>query len=458
MRILPLVLAVGLLSACQQLPHSHTQSAAQPTKTAASPTQHSVFDTRLKNGLRVLIKPDHRAPIVMTQIWYDVGSIDEPIGKGGMSHFLEHLMFKDSKGISHDDSQRLISHFGGKINAFTSYDYTAYYESLPANQYPLALQIEANRMQNLLFNTAEVATEKQVVQEERRLRTDDKPLSKAYEIFVKHALPHSPKGLPVIGSMADIEGISLEDLQNWYRQWYAPNNATLVIVGDVKPEEAMVWVHKYFDNLSSMPLPTRKPLNHPTHQGYQQHSTQQAVQVPSLLMGFNVPSLKNAANATDAYALMLLSDIADGGLSARFESSLIRKKNLLNSVSVSYDLLAKGDELFTISATPRAGVSLQAAEQAILDELTAIYQGNISDDELQRGRTNLSASLVFDNDSVANQAISLGSLASIGLPIDTLEKLPNKLASISKKDIQATGKKYLNKDNLTTLYIYPNDK
>ncbi len=455
-----IIASILSISACQSIKATPNLPSQTTAKTPTSTTNEAsdVFSTTLDNGLRVIIKKDTRAPIVMTQIWYDVGSSDEPVGKGGISHFLEHMMFKDAKGISHDDYQRLISHFGGTTNAFTSNDYTAYYESLPANQFPLALQIEANRMANLILKDSEVATEKEVIKEERRLRTDDNPLAKAYEEFLKAAIPDAPQGRPIIGSMADIDGITTSDLQAWYHKWYAPNNAVLVLVGDIEPAAAMPWVHKYFDKLTPSALPQRVSLTQPSHRGYTQTTSHQSVQVPSLIMGFNVPTLGSGKSAQDAYALSLFSDVADGGLSARFESNLIRKKNLLNSVGINYSMLGKGDELFVITATPKDGVSLQDAEQAILDEITAIHQGQISDSELARGQVNLLSGLIFGNDSIANQAITLGSLASQNLPIDTLDTLPAKLATISKDDIKRVGKHYLTKDNLTTMYVLPQTK
>ncbi len=457
MKLSPLALsliAAISVSACQSVPnHSASTVDDRPAKPIHQPSQHLITHT-LDNGLTVIIKPDTRAPIVMTQIWYNVGSSDEPVGKGGMSHFLEHMMFKDAKGISSHDYQRLISHFGGDINAFTSSEYTAYYESLPANQYPLALQIEANRMTNLILTPEEVATEKEVIKEERRLRTDDNPMAKAYEEFLAAALPDSPLGRPVIGSMADIDGLSLDDLQAWYDKWYAPNNATLVMVGDIDADEAMIWVEKYFGHLKPATLPKRTRPTHATHRGYQQLTSHQSVQVPSLIMGFNVPTL-GSGDAKQAHALSLLADIADGGLSARFEHRLIRQMQLLNSVSISYDMLSKGDGLFMISATPRDGVTLADAEAAIMTVLSEIYEGQISDQELARARTGLLSSLTFAADSIDNQAITLGSLASLGLPLDTLDRLPKDLDAIKKSDIQTTGKAYLTQDNLTTMYVLP---
>ncbi len=434
---------------------SHGTSVSEPVGEILLNSDQSnyLYQTTLANGLKVIIKPDHRAPIVMTQIWYDVGSSDEPMGKGGLSHFLEHLMFKDTPLISGDDYHRLIAHFGGDKNAFTSYDYTAYFESLPANQYPIALQIEANRMKNILFKPEEIITEKKVVQEERRLRTDDDPTDLAYEVFRQAVLPHSPKARPVIGAMSDIEGLSFDDLHQWYQTWYSPNNATLVLVGDIDPTEAMVWVRRYFDDIPASTLPARQDLSQNTHRGYHHSYTEQAVQVPMIIMGFNTPSI--STNAKDAYALSLLNDIADGGLSARFESNLIRKKQLFDSIGSDFEFIQKGDGVLMIIATPKAGVKLQDAEQAILAQLDEIITGEIGDDELKRGQTNLASSLIFANDSIAEQAQTLGMLSSLNLPLDTLDNLPKTLATVSKDDIKQVGQKYLSKDNLTTVYVIP---
>lgn len=451
------------LSACQGTPNPNRQIIVAGVPTSVSNNhQHvnfnknnqGIYDYRLANGLRVIIKEDKRAPLVVTQIWYNVGSNDEPIGKGGLSHFLEHMMFKDAQGLSSQEYTRLLGHLGGSTNAFTSYDYTAYYEVLPANQYPVALQIEANRMKNLIFKQNELDTEKEVVKEERRLRTENNPIAQAYEIFIQKALPNSPNGLPIIGSMADIEGLNLDDLQTWYQHYYAPNNATLVLVGDIDSNVAQVWINKYFTPLSPTTLPKRPQLHQTSHRGYQKFATHQTVKNPTLLMAFNVPSL-TSTQAKEAYALLLLSDIADGGRSARFEKNLIRTQGVLDEVAISYNMLSKGDTLFTIMATPRAGVSLEQAETAIMAELNKILTEEINDLELARGQANLVSGLVFEKDSLSNQAIELGMLATLNLPLDTNTNLPKTLKKISQEDIHQTGKKFIHQDNLTTMYIYP---
>ena len=412
---------------------------------------------QLENGLKIVVKEDHRAPVVMTQIWYKVGSTDEPANKGGISHLLEHMMFKGTTDVSSDDYERLIAKFGGVNNAFTSYDYTGYYELFPANRFPLALELEADRMKNLLFNEKEFVKEHQVVMEERRQRTDDNPLAKAYESFRLLALPDSPKGESVIGPMSEIESITLPELKAWYQKWYAPNNATLVIVGDVDPQDVLAQAKRYFGELTPSDLPKRPTVNQKGFRGYQKVDSEQAVQVPVLLMGYNVPSLvtAGASNEKQAYALSLAQDVLDGGLSARLESRLIREQGLLTTVGTSYDLLDRGDGLFLIQATPREGVSLEQAQQAIMNEIEKLKTDPIAADEISRAKTNTVTGLVYAQDSMEGQARMIGSLQSIGLDDTLLANLPAKLDGISIADIQTASKKYLVKDNLTVMHVIP---
>ena len=412
---------------------------------------------QLENGLKIVVKEDHRAPVAMTQIWYRVGSADEPVDKGGISHLLEHMMFKGTKDVSSADYERLIAKFGGVNNAFTSYDYTGYYELFPANRFPLALELEADRMKNLVFDEKEFVKEHQVVMEERRQRTDDNPLAKAYESFRLLALPNSPKGESVIGPMKELESITLADLKDWYKIWYAPNNATLVIVGDVNPTEVLTEVKRYFGNLKPSNLPKRPGVTQKGFRGYQQVESEQAVQVPVLLMGYNVPSLVTAGanNEKQAYALSLAQDVLDGGLSARLESKLVREQGLLTTVGTSYDLLDRGDGLFLIQATPREGVSLEQAQQAIIDEINILSTDPIAADEIERAKTNTVTGLIYAQDSMEGQARMIGSLQSIGLDDRLLAKLPSKLDSVTIADIQNASKKYLVKDNLTVMHIVP---
>lgn len=458
----------AMLSACQTSPLN--QSDQPPTvpvtqtssaTDASTPTSNLAMDLSgrhefaLENGLKLIVKEDHRAPVVMTQVWYRVGSTDEPVDKGGISHLLEHMMFKGTTNVSSEDFERLIAKFGGVNNAFTSYDYTGYYELFPANRLPLALELEADRMTNLVFDADEFKKEHQVVMEERRQRTDDNPLAKAYESFRLLALPDSPKGESVIGPMSELESITLPELKDWYKTWYAPNNATIVVVGDVDPQAVLRDVKRYFGDIKPSDLPKRPAVRQSGFGGYQKVDSEQAVQVPVLLMGYNVPSLLTVDDEKNAYALSLAQDVLDGGLSARLERRLIREQGLLTSVGTSYDLLDRGDGLFLIQATPRDGVSLETAQNAIMAEIDKLGVDPIAPDEIARAKTNTVTGLIYAQDSMEGQARMIGSLQTIGLDDRLLASLPAKLDTVSVSDIQAASKKYLVKDNLTVMHVIP---
>ncbi|WP_435939453.1 M16 family metallopeptidase [Moraxella bovoculi] len=451
---LSMAMIVGVLSltACQSLP-SDTALASQTTPVK----QTNYHEATLDNGLHIVIKKDTRAPIAMTQLWYKVGSNDEPIGKGDMSHFLEHMMFKDNAHLKRTEFNRLISEFGGQNNAFTSDTHTAYYELFPASYYPLAMQMESFRMQDLHLKDSEVAIEKEVIKEERRQRTEDNPLSKAYEEFIALSQPDSPKFRPVIGSMADIENLSTADLQAWYDTYYAPNNATLVVVGDVDYDEVINNAKKYFGDKKAINIPERVMPTQPTHQGYRHATTEQAVKLPSLMMAYNVPSI-NTSDKQTAHALSLFQYALDGDMSSYFERVLVREKQLFSQIYASYDAFDRGDGLFFIQAVPRQGVDLQTAEQAILDVIDAAKDTPITDQQMTRITTSLLSELTFAQDSITAQAQIIGRLANMGLPVDSYDRLPEDLKQIHPTKVQEVAKHYLTKDNLTTLYILPKDK
>lgn len=408
---------------------------------------------RLDNGLKVIIKEDHRSPIVISQVWYNVGANDEPQNLGGISHLLEHMMFKGTNKVSSNDFEQLVAKFGGVNNAFTSYDYTAYYEVFPANRLNLALELEADRMTNLQLKQADFDSERLVVMEERRQRTDDNPQALAFEQFNKMTYPDSPKGESVIGPMAEIQAIKLQDLKKWYKTWYAPNNATIVIVGDVKPADALAQVKKYFGDKKPSQLPSRPSVAQKAFRGYQERTAELPVQNPSLLMAYNLPTLTTAKNPITAYTLALLSQVLDGGLSARLEKNLVREQQLLTSVSSGYSAFERGDDLLMIQATPRDGVSLEQAKQAIINEIEKLKTDTILDSELQRAKTATMTGLIFSQDSVQGQAQMIGSLNGIGLDDRMIYELPTIFDKINQTQLQQVAEQYLTNDNLTVLKV-----
>lgn len=427
------------------------------TNTNNSDFAQQLLSTRheytLPNGLKVIIKEDHRAPVVISQVWYRVGATDEPTNLGGMSHLLEHMMFKGTKTVSSADFERLIAKFGGSNNAFTSYDYTAYYEVFPANRLALALELEADRMTNLQLNQADFDAERQVVMEERRQRTDDNPNARAFEQFSKMAYPNSPRGESVIGPMNEIAAVTLADLTKWYRTWYTPNNATVVIVGDVKPDEALAQVKQYFGQKTAQPLPTRPSVNQAGFRGYNEKTAKLPVQVPSLLLAYNLPTLTTTTQPKTAHTLSLLSEVLDGGVSARLEKHLVREQQILASVGSGYSPYSRGDGLLLIQATPRAGVSLETAKKAILAEIEALKTQPIAQSELNRAKTNALTGLIYSQDSISGQAQLIGSLTSIGLDDRMIYQLPQIYSQINEADLHAVAKQYLTQNNLTILNV-----
>lgn len=446
------------LNACQTLTAQNNTSADSTflTHTDFTLNQNTQKHT-LDNGLTVIIKEDHRAPIVMTQVWYDVGSNKEPIGKGGLSHFLEHLMFKDTPKVSGDEFSQLISYYGGNNNAYTNQDVTVYHEILPANRFEMALELEANRMKNIIFDDDKIQSERNVILEERQSRTDSNPNTRAFEKILAFLYDKNPRANPVIGSRQDILNLNKRDLQNWYQRWYAPNNATVVIVGDVDTNEALLAVKRYFGQIKHQTIDKTKPDLTLTAPSTPKHlDIYEEVTVPNIVLAWQVPTLKSPNNAQDSYALSLLADVFDGGMSARFENNLIRKGKYINSIGVSYDDLQYGDGYFIISATPKDGVNPDMVKTAILHEIHNILTGDIHDDELTRLPIAIKVSDVMEADNIASQAQTLGRLHYLDLPFHQNQIRLEKIGKLTANDIKMVGKKYLNEQKLYSIYILPN--
>lgn len=412
-----------------------------------------ILTTTLANGLNVVIKENPRAPLAMVQVWYTVGGVDEPKEKLGISHVLEHMMFKGTIRVPDDELKLLNRRFGGSLNAFTSNNYTYYYQLYPKDYLDLALELEADRMSGLYLQQKDLTTEIKVVMEERRQRTDDNPQALAFEKFRYAAYPQNNYQNPVIGHMKNLQNIDLKDLQQWYQLWYAPNNATVVVVGDVNPQQTLLKIQRYFGDIPTKTLPARAQLSHPTHLGYRHVDIENSTEVPNLYMAWNVPSLKTANIEKDAYSLMLLKQILSGNLSARLNTELVQKQKILTTASVSYDFIQRGDTLFTITAIPTQGVALKTAQQAILQIIDQLKAELISEDELQQTIVNTLSQLIYSQDTISGQAQLLGSLQVMGFKAETANEFSTKYQSVQPQDIQAVIRRYLSNENLTTLYL-----
>ena len=437
---------------------SSSQLQAQTIEKAKSELTRSTFETTLKNGLKVIIREDHRAPMVMTQIWYKVGSADESGNTLGISHVLEHMMFKGTSKVPNDEFTRISRIYGGSINAATFTNYTNYYQLYPKAYFPMALELEADRMSNLLLRQQDFEPEIKVVMEERRQRTEDNPRSRAFERFKWISYPTSHYRQPVIGHMKTLNNIQLNDVKQWYKTWYTPNNAILVIVGDVESEQALLQVQKYFADTPSRATPQRNDVHEFEHLGYRHMEINTDVQVPNLYMTWNVKSLASAINPQDAYALTIIRSLLDSGISSRLQDRLVRDRKLLTSVSVSYDPYNRGDSLFSISALPANGVSFEDAQKAIQAEVDALKTEDIPKHELERITTRFVSNLIYNQDSIAGQAKMIGNLEVNGLSYRLMDELPKYYENVSMSDIQRVANSYFIRENLSTLYLAPETK
>ncbi|MGH8474262.1 MAG: M16 family metallopeptidase, partial [Methylococcales bacterium] len=418
--------------------------------------QPEVSEHVLENGLKVIVKEDHRAPVVVSQVWYKVGSSYEYGGITGVSHILEHMMFKGTQKHAPGEFSRIVAENGGQENAFTGRDYTAYFESLEKTRLPIGFELEADRMRNLRLTAQEFDKEREVVLEERRMRTDDQPHSKVYEYFSTVAHTNGGYQNPIIGWADDIRNLSINDLQDWYELWYAPNNATLVVVGDVEPNAVFALANQFFGPLKKAEKPMNlKPRIEVEQVGQRRLNVRLPAELPYLIMGYKVPVLKTIGSEKDAYALEVLAGILAGGDSARLAIRLIRGKQLVVNASAEYDLYARLTSLFLFDATPQQGHSLEQIEKALKAEVQELQTKPVASDELERVKAQVLADNIYDRDSVFHQATQLGELETVGLGWQRMDQYVERIHEVTAADILASAKKYLTEDKLTVAYLEP---
>ena len=428
----------------------------------ALPTANaSVKEFELSNGLKLIVQEDHRAPVAVVQIWYKVGSAHERRGITGVSHALEHMMFKGTEAYPDGQFSEIVAAKGGRENAFTSSDYTAYYQQWSSENVGLSFELEADRMNNLVFKEEEFLKEINVVLEERRLRTDDNPQGLAREANRALAFQESPYRHPVIGWESDIKGMRLDDLEQWYQQWYAPNNATVVVVGDVSSKAVHKLAQQHFGGLARETVPILRSANERVAQGTKRLiMTSDKVRVPLLLMSYKVPSLGSVSSSdevdrADVYALDVLAEVLDGDNSARFARHLIRGKSLATYASIGYSPASLLDTLFSISAVPAEGITLDQLEVAITSELLEIIQSPPTQVEMQRVKSQVIASRVYAMDSMENQANIIGQLESVGLDWRLKDEYIENITKVTANDLVAVVKKYIRQDALATTQLLP---
>jgi zinc protease len=430
-----------------------TASLSSGAAAAAATTQ--VAEGELPNGLRMLVKPDHRAPVVVVMVWYRVGSVDETSGTTGVAHVLEHMMFKGTKAVPAGEYSRIIAEAGGRDNAFTSRDYTGYFQTLHKSHLGLALRLEADRMVNASFAPDEFAKEIRVVMEERRWRTDDRPRALVYEQLNATAFKAHPYRNPVIGWMSDLEAMKVQDAKAFYQHWYAPNNATLVVVGDVTPDEVFKLAQQYFGPLPRKELPQRRITAEPPQLGPQDLTVRAPAELPYVLMAFKAPVLRDPDTDWEPYALEVLANVLDGNDAARLNRNLVRTERIASSADASYDGIARGPGMFYLSGTPTPGKTAQDVRDALRREVEKLIKDGVTEDELQRVKSQAVASHVYERDSMYYQAQQIGALAMAGLAPRVIDLFVEKLKTVTADQVIAVAKKYLVDETLTVAYLDP---
>jgi zinc protease len=410
---------------------------------------------RLDNGMEIVVKEDHRAPVVASMVWYRAGSMDEVNGTTGVAHVLEHMMFKGTRSLAPGQFSKTIARAGGRDNAFTNRDYTAYFQQLHHSQLPLALRLEADRMANLVLTEQEFAREIRVVMEERRLRTEDQPRSLLYETFLATAYQAHPYRTPIVGWMRDLENMTVADARTWHHTWYAPNNAALVVVGDVKAEDVFAEARRWFGGIEPRALPERKAQLETPQRGIRRAVVNAPAELPYLLMGWHVPVLRDLERDWEPYALWVLAAVLDGSDASRLPRALVREQRLAVSAGADYDAVNRGPGLFVVSATPTAGHAVEALEAALRAQIAAIADHGITAEELERTKVQAVASQVYGRDSIFGQAMQIGTLHNAGLPPDGSAVQVRRLQEVTVEQVQAVARKYFVDDTLTVAVLQP---
>ncbi|HSQ78616.1 MAG TPA: pitrilysin family protein [Nitrospirota bacterium] len=409
-----------------------------------------VTEKVLQNGLKVLLKEEHKAPVVTFQIWYKVGSRNEKLGTTGMSHLLEHMMFKGTKKYGPKTFSQTVMRNGGNDNAFTDKDYTAYFETFAADRIAISLDLESDRMQNLLIDPKEFEPERKVVMEERRMRTDDDPTATMVEEMTAAAFIAHPYEWPVIGWMADISNITRDDLYNHYRAYYAPNNATIVVVGDFNTQALLPQIEKYFGKIPSGPGVPKISAKEPKQLGERRIIVKKQAELPAVFAGYHTPDLKHP----DSYALEVLQGILSSGKSSRLYKSLVYEKQLALYAGGDYDNIANDPNLFYVYAGVMPGKTTEDVEKALYAEIEKLKSAPVTDEEMQKAKNQIEASFIMGQDSIFYQAMLLGQFETVA-NWRLLEKYVENIRAVTKEDVQRVAKEYFSEDNRTVGILVP---
>ncbi len=433
-------------------------AAAQPADAARAATAARQFT--LQNGMQLIVQPDRRAPTAVHMVWVRVGAYDEVDGTSGVAHALEHMMFKGSRKVAPGEFSRRVAALGGQENAFTSQDYTGYYQQIPANRLEEVMRLESDRFAHNQWPDSEFKKEIEVIKEERRMRTEDQPRAMLMEQLFAATFVASPYHRPVIGWMSDLDAMVPDDVREFHRRWYVPGNAAVVVAGDVDVAKVRAWAEKYYGSIPARALPARKPRTEPAQLGMRRIEVKQPAEQGFVALSFRVPSLSRVDRLQDgdrdALALIVLSAVLDGYDGARLERALVQGEGrVADSAGSSASVMGRGPSLFMLTGVPATGRTAAEVEAALRAQVARIASEGVEPAELARVKTQWMASTIYERDSVMGQAQTLGSYWIQGLPIDAQDRLLAQLKEIGPQDVQRVAARYFGDDQLTVGTLVP---
>ncbi len=421
----------------------------------------------LHNGMTLIVKPDRRAPTAVHMVWVRVGSMDEVDGTSGVAHVLEHMMFKGTPTVQAGDFSRKVAALGGRENAFTSKDYTGYFQQIPSAKLEEVMRLEADRFANNTWTDAVFAKELEVVKEERRLRTEDQPHARLHEAMDAMIYQANPYRRPIVGWMSDLEGLTAEDARAFYRRWYTPSNAAVVVAGDVEVDTVRALAEKVYGSLPVRAVPERKPRTEPPQSGMRRLDFKAPAEQAYVALAFKVPGLQPAglsasagapadADSDDALALTVLSAVLAGYDGARLPRALtLSDQPVADDAGAYYGLSARGPQVFTLYGVPAVGKTAAEVETALRAQVAVVANEGVTDAELSRVKNRWVAGEVYKQDSVFNQARLLGVSWINGFPLGADQLLLARLRQVTAAQVQAVAARYFGDDALTVATLLP---
>ena len=433
---------------------------------AVDAADQKITEFTLENGMRVVLAPDFRSPVVVHMVWYKAGAVDEPEGKTGIAHMLEHMMFKGTDNVPPGEFSKRVAKLGGQDNAFTSQDYTAYYQKIARDNLAQVVQLESDRIANLNISDETFQPERDVILEERNMRVDSKPISLFFEKLNKKHLPNHPYGNPVIGWRKDIENYTLNDAQDWYKKFYAPQNAIVVFAGALAEDEARWLAETYYGELENPAVIPERPEVKPTPLFDEVKRFTYAdprTQLPLWVRSYRAPGMHAgiagapAPGKSDVAALSLLADVLGGGLTSRLYQHLVMDKKLADSTSASYRALSRYESSFDIVVQPKKGVSLNKIEREVEKVIKTLQKEGLTSDELARAKTQAKSADVFARDDLFHAAYRLGIWLTVGGTTEGYRNWLENIEAVSLESVSKMADRVLTKQQSTTGILLPAD-